>query len=397
MSEELTFEQVIHRFGRVMPLLNELENTPQDAEWHAEGDVATHTKMVMETVGKLSQDLCPESRTTLEYAAAFHDIAKPITTRERERDGRVRIVSPRHAQIGRSYLALRAQCGADLEIPNFENVIALVGHHHDLRKLVLDNLPRRHYARLSRLCQMPLLYTLCKADMLGRICPDQAAQVEQVELFKLQAQEWACWDENPYEGWDESLKRAFPGRSVMFYQHALAVSIHDYENGVINSIHEAIPRAYNISEKTYTLTLLCGPSGSGKSTWIEQHANDEVVISLDEIRQEIAGKRDNQSKNGQVMQAAKERLKQALREKKSIIWDATNTRVDGRKWVVDLGRDYGAFTKVICLQTPISELVKRNKKRSNPIPTNALMHQIDRMEYPFLDEADSVEYIRSSC
>lgn len=389
MSEDITFEKIVNCYGRSLPLLNQLKITPQDPEWHAEGNVQIHTIMVMEQVGNLSQGMDSKSQSTLQYAAAFHDIAKPITTREREREGRIRILSPRHAQVGRSYLALRA---IDIDVPYLNDVIALVGHHHDLRKLVLDSLDRRHYARLARLCQIPLLYTLCKADMLGRTCPDQASQIEHVELFKLQAQEWGCWEEDPYQGWDRSLRDAFPNRPDSFYNHALASSIYDYENGVINSIHEAIPRAYNLPEKTYTLTLLCGASGSGKSTWIEKNSSDEVVISLDDIRHEITGKRDNQSKNGQVMQAAKERLKQALREKKNIIWDATNTRVDGRKWVVDLGRNYGAFTRIVCLQTQISELIKRNKKRTNPIPTKALLHQIERMEYPFLDEASNVEY-----
>lgn len=388
MSENLTFQAVVNKYGKALPMLHRLERTIQDAEWHAEGNVAIHTQMVMQQVTQVSQELSEQDQSLLQLAAAFHDIAKPITTKEVEKEGRMRVVSPRHAQLGRSYLAVH---GLDLGINNLETIMALVGHHHDLRKLVLDDLDRRHYARLARLCSVPLLYRLCKADMLGRICPDLEMQLDHLELFKIQAQEWGCWDTYPYAGWEEALRENFPNRAESFYRHAFAVSVDDYENGLINSIHEAIPRAWNLAERTYTLTLLCGPSGSGKSTWIEKHAGNETIISLDELRKEIAGKRDNQSKNGQVMQAAKERLKQALREKRNIIWDATNTRADGRKWVVDLGKDYGAFTKIICLQTPVRELLKRNQQRTHPVPTKALMQQIERMEYPFLNEAHSVQ------
>lgn len=379
---------IITQFSHILPLLNKLEQTPQDPEWHAEGNVATHTQMVMDAAAKESH--LKNNIKTLNYAAAFHDIAKPITTREREINGIKRIVSPRHAPIGRSYLATHLS-GSNIITPDdIETIIALVGHHHDIRKLISDNSPRAKYARLARICNVPLLYHLCRADMLGRTCPDQESQIEQVELFKIQAQEWQCWDTNPHSGWDTAIKNAFPKHPDLFHQHALAKSILDYEDGIIKSIHEAIPRAFNIPTNTYTTTLLCGPSGSGKSSWIEKNRTNETIISLDEIRKKITGKRDDQSKNGQVMQAAKEALKQALRDKKNIIWDATNTREDGRKWVINLAKDYGAHTKIITIQSPINELIKRNKKRQHPIPLKALMHQIERMEWPHLDEAHHV-------
>ena len=383
--------EVIEKFRRKLPLLNELEKTHQDAEWHAEGNVAIHTQMVMDAI--VDEANKGDDTEVLIHAAAFHDIAKPLTTREREIEGVLRTISPRHAHVGRSYLANNLTAESELSNLDLDTILALVGHHHDVRKLVLDDLPRAKYARLARLCPVPLLYRLCRADMIGRICNDQESQLEQVELFKLQAQEWNCWSDDPYDGWDLEIKNAFPKRSEIFHDYALAVSQLDYENGLINSIHEAIPRAWNLAEKPYTVTLLCGPSGSGKSSWIEENRGDEVVISLDKLREVIAGKRDDQSKNGQVMQAAKEALKQALREKKDVIWDATNTRENGRSWVVDLAHDYGASSRIVTLFTPLKELLIRNQKRENPIPTKALLRQAERMEFPWLYEAHKVEVV----
>ena len=151
MTVSNSLEQVIEQYGRLLPLLHKLESTPQDAEWHAEGNVAIHTQMVMDQVAQESLSDKPDRVRTLTLAAAFHDIAKPLTTREREINGRTRVVSPRHAQVGRSYLALHS---SSIEIPYLNDVLALVGHHHDVRKLVMDDLGRGHYARLSRLCPM---------------------------------------------------------------------------------------------------------------------------------------------------------------------------------------------------------------------------------------------------
>lgn len=383
----IDLQHIINELGQSLPLLKELENTPQDSEWHAEGNVAIHTQMVMDAAQEEASN--SDHNTDLLYAAAFHDIAKPITTFEREFDGKMRIISPRHAAIGRSYLTTHLLSESSL---NFDKnmILALVGHHHDVRKLVMDNSPRAKYARLSRLCPLPQLYHLCRSDMIGRINHEQEHQLEQIELFKMQAQEYECWEQNPYSGWDSALRDNFPKRSELFHQHALAASISDYENGIIQSLYEAIPRAWNIPESTYTTTLLCGPSGSGKSTWIDENRTDETVISLDQLRKQITGKRETQTKNGQVMQAAKEALKEALRNKKNIIWDATNTREDGRKWVLDLAKNYGAYTRIITLPTSVKTLISRNQKREHPIPIKALMNQIKRTEWPFMDEAHEV-------
>ena len=69
----------------------------QDAEWHAEGDVWTHTRMVWEEVGRLGgfSEMRPEHRRALRFAALWHDAGKPATTCFDEESGRTR--SPKHS------------------------------------------------------------------------------------------------------------------------------------------------------------------------------------------------------------------------------------------------------------------------------------------------------------
>src|SRR5262245_27712422 len=88
----------------------------QDAEWHSEGDVWTHTRMVAAEVEKLPEwtSLERDDQLVLLFAAIFHDAGKPATTEINVETGRVH--SPNHAKVGMSLCrrALR-ELGCPLE------------------------------------------------------------------------------------------------------------------------------------------------------------------------------------------------------------------------------------------------------------------------------------------
>ncbi|MCL2648572.1 MAG: HD domain-containing protein [Phycisphaerales bacterium] len=69
--------------------LSRLEATPQDAEWHAEGNVLVHTKMVCEALAGLEEwrSLDEAAREIVFVAALMHDIGKPDCTKTQ--DGRI--------------------------------------------------------------------------------------------------------------------------------------------------------------------------------------------------------------------------------------------------------------------------------------------------------------------
>jgi hypothetical protein len=77
-----------------------MANCPQDAAWHSEGDVWTHTKMVLGEVTTLNEwpSLTSYEQTVLIFTALFHDVAKPLTTEVDLATGRIR--SPKHAVKG---------------------------------------------------------------------------------------------------------------------------------------------------------------------------------------------------------------------------------------------------------------------------------------------------------
>src|SRR4051812_41594244 len=74
----------------VFPSLASLAACPQDPRHHAEGDVGTHTRMVLAALVALPafRALDPATREELYVAALLHDIGKPACTRH-EPDGTI--------------------------------------------------------------------------------------------------------------------------------------------------------------------------------------------------------------------------------------------------------------------------------------------------------------------
>ena len=88
----------------------------QDAQWHAEGDVWTHTKMVYAELQRLEQwpSLDRLAQLKLLFTALFHDSGKPATTVVDPETGRTR--SPKHALVGGFGLVVDGPAGALLAL-----------------------------------------------------------------------------------------------------------------------------------------------------------------------------------------------------------------------------------------------------------------------------------------
>ncbi|KAF0170474.1 MAG: tRNA nucleotidyltransferase (CCA-adding enzyme) [Limisphaerales bacterium] len=84
------------------PEIAALRGTPQDPEWHPEGDVFTHTAHCCDALVKLPEWQAADEAARIAWMLAVlaHDFGKPAVTHEALRDGRMRIVSPGHEEGG---------------------------------------------------------------------------------------------------------------------------------------------------------------------------------------------------------------------------------------------------------------------------------------------------------
>jgi len=160
---------------RHFPELLALKDVPQDPEWHPEGDVFTHTLMVVDAAARLRTG--DEHDFALMLGALCHDLGKPSTTEVV--DGRVRSpghdragIEPTRALLGR-WRASQQLCVA---------VCVLVEHHLAPALFPSNDAGPRGYRRLARKLDeagvsMELLERLARADHLGRTTPDAEARV----------------------------------------------------------------------------------------------------------------------------------------------------------------------------------------------------------------------------
>jgi tRNA nucleotidyltransferase (CCA-adding enzyme) len=154
---------------RLAPELVPLASTEQDPEWHPEGDVWTHTLMVVDEAAQLVGDLDRPRALTVMLGALCHDLGKPATTAFE--DGHVR--SRGHEEAGvaptRSLLErwnVHSLLGYDVR----GQVEALVADHLKPGQLYYDRdrVSDGAIRRLARRCEADLLYRVARADCLGR-------------------------------------------------------------------------------------------------------------------------------------------------------------------------------------------------------------------------------------
>ena len=150
------------------PEIAALRQTPQDPEWHPEGDVLVHTCHCLDALVQLPnwQRANTHDRIALTFGVLAHDFGKPDTTKTEFKYGRDCIVSPAHDTIG---------------VPITERFLDRIGAPNELRKRVpplvkchlahLQDITPRSVRRLARRLHPATIEELClviQADHNGR-------------------------------------------------------------------------------------------------------------------------------------------------------------------------------------------------------------------------------------
>lgn len=343
--------------------IRELRSCPQDPIHHAEGDVWIHTRMVLEALqaGPAFAEAGDGERGILWAAAALHDVAKPVTTRQ-EPGGRM--TAHGHSAKG----ALRARRILwELGVPfrEREAVCGLVLHHQVPFFLVERDDARRLCAHVSLSASWKLLTALAEADIRGRLCSDAERVLDNIALAAELSKELDCWDR----------PRPFPSGLARF--EYFQTESRDIDYAAFDSTR-------------FEVIVLCGLPGAGKDHWAALHAKGLPVVSLDALRDEFgvaAG--DNQ---GAIVQAARERARVFLRRREPFVWNATNVTRQMRAQVISLVVGYGARVRLVYVECGYQTLLDQNRGRVRVVPPEVLERLMGKWEVPTIEEAHAVEY-----
>jgi tRNA nucleotidyltransferase (CCA-adding enzyme) len=164
---------------QLLPELLPLAGCPQDPEWHPEGDVWTHTLMVVDQARARIAGLDRGPAAAVMLGALCHDIAKPMTTALIA--GRLR--SPGHEEAGVApatavldRLNVHTLDGYDTR----RTVLGLVAHH--LKPLAFIKSPQPAsdgaFRRLALKVDLELLARLALDDCHGRSGPFDCSMIE---------------------------------------------------------------------------------------------------------------------------------------------------------------------------------------------------------------------------
>ena len=157
------------QFRDIAPELMPLAATPQDPEWHPEGDVWTHTLLCLDEARLLIDDLDPPRALAVMLGTLCHDLGKPATTKFE--DGRIRSRGHEEAGVGPTLSLLdRWNVHTRDSFPVRDQVVALVRDHLKPGALhqVRDEVSAGAIRRLARRVEAALLYRVARADCLGR-------------------------------------------------------------------------------------------------------------------------------------------------------------------------------------------------------------------------------------
>jgi len=350
------------------PSLHALSATPQDPTYHAEGDVWTHTKMVVNALvnGDDYRKASDEQRFILFHSALLHDIAKPGTTVIDEATGK--ISQPGHSPRGAiDTRILLWRAGAPFEVR--EQICRIIGAHQTPFFAMMGHGKKRNpefiARKLSHELDIHLLCAVAEADIRGRISKTADDTLTNIELFREVAREEGCYG-HPFKvadqkGWIRYLDGA-----------------------------DVDPRHPFFREQGSRVIVLSGLPATGKNRWVLMNGDAMPVISFDDAKAELGlahGENDGKAAHHAIDQA-----KVLLRGKQDFIWNATHLSRQMRKKTVDLLMAYGADVEIRYLEATEPELMSRNSKRDTTLRNEDIEKMLLRWEVPLPTEAHVVEY-----
>lgn len=318
------------------------------SQYHAEGDILTHTLMVYSHVIRNFLDWRPKSWKELIIASLLHDIGKP-ECREWVGD-KQRIMFKNHAGVS-TFKAIDLIKELD---PSFTNeqivyVLKLINYHGDL----FDVNPNKHWAKWKKDSNfLRDLYSLRIADSLGNISKKDPFSNPQHYIIEM------------LDYISENRKKVYP------------------------------PFSSSVNAEA---TFLIGLPNSGKTTYALEEGHNNI-LSRDQMVLDLAGtdNYDDAWKRVDQKEVDKEFrfvFQQLMKNEYNMVIDRTNLTRKGRMKFVNQLRQKGYTISYKVFLPKLSTIHHRNMLRENKfIPYNVILNMMKSFKMPYDDEYDNIEY-----
>jgi len=130
------------------------------------------------------------------------------------------------------------------------------------------------------------------------------------------------------------------------------------------------------------MVMLCGLPGAGKSLYADKLKEEGYVIhSSDKIREEFSDIND-QSNNQEVFVTLHKRIKEDLRNGKSVVYDATNLNRKRRMAFLNELKHISCERICILVATPYEMCVVQNFKRDRRVPVEVIWNMYKSFNVP---------------
>ena len=139
-----------------------------------------------------------------------------------------------------------------------------------------------------------------------------------------------------------------------------------------------------MENKVPILYVMVGLPGSGKSHIAEELAreNNAVVYSMDDIRGELCGNVEDQSRNDEVFGIWVNRIRRTLKHGQNVIADATNVTKSGRRSFLAMFDRIPHQTIAHVAHKEVEDCIIDNLDRPHPVPPEVIKETKEKFIFP---------------
>lgn len=130
--------------------------------------------------------------------------------------------------------------------------------------------------------------------------------------------------------------------------------------------------------------MMVGLPGSGKTTYANKYAEeiDALVISSDDVREQIFGDVNDQGHNSELFDIIHNMIIESLRCKQNVIFDATNIVMKHRIALLKKIKEIKCVKKCYIMATPMEDCYINNNSRERKVPNEVIENMYKRWQTP---------------